>query len=235
MSHVKKCLKLVMEYRLGLLLPKRKQDSELKTAGISAKALAETPTRFHVTVLPEKPFLFCVPEVISERRQYVPIGWLRPPVIPSNKLRILKDADLWHFGILTSRMHMAWTAFVGGRLESRYQYSVGINYNPFPWPDADDHVRAKIRPLAQGVLDARAAHPGQTLADLYDPDVMPADLRKAHHALDLAVDRLYRQTPFGSDRERVEHLFGLYEKLVAPLAAAAAKPKAKRKARAAAN
>ncbi len=235
MPHVMQCLKLVKEYRLGLRPAKNKADAERKPPGISAKALAETPSRFHVTVLPEKPFL-CVPEVSSERRHYVPIGWLSPPVIPSNKLRILKDADLWHFGILTSRMHMAWTAFVGGRLESRYQYSVGINYNPFPWPNCADIGREKIRGLAQAVLDARAAHAGATLADLYDPDVMPADLRRAHRTLDLAVDKLYRPTPFESDRERVEHLFGLYEKLVAPLdAVMRAKSKSKRKARALAS
>lgn len=126
---------------------------------------------------------------------------------------------------------MAWTKFVGGRLESRYQYSIGINYNPFPWPNADDKARSKIRVLAQAVLDARKKHPNNTLADLYDPDVMPADVRKAHQALDAAVDKLYRAAPFGSDRERVEHLFGLYEKLVAPLSAVVAKPKRARRAK----
>jgi hypothetical protein len=126
-------------------------------------------------------------------------------------------------------MHMAWTRIVGGRLESRYQYSVGINYNPFPWPQLDEIAKTKLEKLAQAVLDARAAHPTATLADLYDPDVMPADLRKAHRALDSAADKLYRAAPFVSDRERVEHLFGLYEKLVAPLSViAAAKTKAKR-------
>jgi hypothetical protein len=126
-------------------------------------------------------------------------------------------------------MHMAWMRAITGRLESRYMYSVGVCYNPFPWPEADEKARQKIRALAQAVLDARAAHPGATLADLYDPDVMPPDLRKAHRALDQAVDKLYRAAPFSSDRERVEHLFGLYEKLVAPLSAIAAmKLKAKR-------
>jgi hypothetical protein len=126
-------------------------------------------------------------------------------------------------------MHMAWLSNIGGRLKNDYRYSSGIVYNPFPWPEADEKTKAKIRALAQAVLDARAAHPNDTLADLYDPDVMPPDLRKAHRALDLAVDKLYRAAPFGSDRERVEHLFGLYEKLIAPLSAAAtAKPKTRR-------
>jgi hypothetical protein len=172
--------------------PKSKAESEPKAPGVSARALAETPTQFHVTVIPDKPFL-CVPEVSSERREYVPIGWLEPPVIPSNKLRLIRNAEPWQFGILTSAIHMAWTRIVGGRLESRYQYSVGINYNPFPWPQLDGVAKAKLAKLAQAVLNARAAHPTETLADLYDPDVMPADLRKAHHALDVAVDRLYRR------------------------------------------
>jgi hypothetical protein len=125
---------------------------------------------------------------------------------------------------------MAWLRNIGGRLKNDYRYSSGIVYNPFPWPPLDDVAKQKLEILAKTVLDARAAHEGATLADLYDPDVMPEDLRKAHRALDEAVDRLYRKEPFASDRERVEHLFGLYEKLTAPmLAAAAAKPKRRRK------
>jgi restriction-modification enzyme MmeI-like protein len=170
-----------------------------------------------------------LPEVSSERRDYVPIGYLKPPTIPSNKLLVMRNADLCTFGLLTSRMHMAWTRIVGGRLKSDFQYSVGINYNPFPWPAINLAAKQKLEKLAQAVLDARAAHDGATLADLYDPDVMPEDLRKAHRALDEGVDRLYRKEPFASDRERVEHLFGLYEKLTAPMLAAAVKPKRGRK------
>ena len=118
-------------------------------------------------------------------------------------------------------MNMSWMRQIGGRLKSDYQYSPGIVYNTFPWPDATNAAEAKIRALAQAVLDARAAFPDATLADLYDPDTMPPALRKAHQKLDAAVDRLYRPAPFASDRERVEHLFGLYEKLVAPLTALA--------------
>ncbi|MDQ6703219.1 MAG: N-6 DNA methylase [Pseudomonadota bacterium] len=196
-------------------------------SGKLAQSLAQTPALYHVTVVPDAPFLV-IPEVSSERRDYVPIGYLEPPTIPSNKLLVMRNADLCTFGLLTSRMHMAWTRIVGGRLKSDFQYSVGINYNPFPWPQLDDAAKTKLEKLAQVVLDARAAHEGATLADLYDPDVMPEDLRKAHRALDEAVDRLYRKEPFASDRERVEHLFGLYEKLTAPMLAAA-KPKRGRK------
>jgi len=189
-----------------------------KSKRTSTLAIAETPERYNVEVLPDRPFLI-IPEVSSERRAYVPIGWLEPPVIPSNLVRVLLDADLWHFGVLTSHMHMAWLRQIGGRLKSDYRYSIGIVYNTFPWPDATDEQRAKIRTLAQAVLDARKQYPNSTLADLYDVDVMPRELRKAHQELDKAVEKLYRPNAFIGDRDRVEHLFGLYEKLVAPLAA----------------
>jgi len=198
----------------------RKFRSESKRA--STLAIADYPERYNVTMIPTKPFL-CVPEVSSERREYIPIGWLEPPVIPSNKLRLIESADLWHFGILTSAMHMAWLRHIGGRLKSDYQYGIGVVYNTFPWPDIGEKEKQKIRGLVQAVMDARAAFPEATLADLYDPDSMPPRLRKAHQALDKAVDRLYRSTPFSSDRERAEHLFGLYEGLTAPLAAMASK------------
>lgn len=185
--------------------------------------LARTPTRFHVTVIPDTPFLV-IPKVSSERRQYVPIGWLMPPAIPSDLVFVLEHADLWHFGVLTSAMHMAWLRQIGGRLKSDYRYSVGIVYNTFPWPDATDAQRARIRELAQAVLNARREFPDATLADLYDVDAMPLELRRAHDELDRAVDRLYRGAAFTGDRDRVELLFGLYERLVAPIVAAAAPP-----------
>jgi hypothetical protein len=158
----------------------------------------------------------------------VPIGWLKPPTIPSNLVRVLLDADLWHFGILTSAMHMAWLRQIGGRLKSDYRYSVGIVYNTFPWPEATDQQQGKIRNLAQSVLDARSHFPSSTFGDLYDTDLMPPQLRKAHRALDSAVEKLYRSAAFTGDRDRAEHLFGLYEKLVSPLAAAAETPRTRR-------
>ena len=184
----------------------------------STRKLAATPTLYQVNVFPTAPFLV-IPEVSSERREYVPIGWIEPPAIPSNKLRLLPNAALADFAILTSAMHMAWMRTVTGRLESRYMYSVGVVYNTFPAPPAGAD-RAALAPLAQAVLDARAAHPGATLADLYDPDLMPPGLRRAHARLDRAVDRLYRRAPFASERARVEHLFALHEKMRAPLGAA---------------
>ncbi len=209
----------VKEYRAGKRA-NRKNDgaTDFKQPGLSAKKLSNFPTQFHVTVLPKGPFL-AIPENSSENREYIPIGWMEPPVIPSNKIRLLSDASLFEFGVLTSRIHMDWMRQVGGRLESRYQYSIKVVYNNYPWPEASKKQRGDIEILAQAVLDARAVHVTSSLADLYDPDAMPGNLRKAHAALDQAVDRLYRKKPFDSDRDRVEHLFGLYEKLVDPLTA----------------
>lgn len=188
----------------------------LESARPVTRQLAVSPASFAFTTIPKSPFLV-VPEVSSERRQYVPIGWLEPPTIPSNLVRALEGATMWHFGVLTSRLHMAWLGHVGGRLKSDYRYSNALVYNTFPWPEASPTQHTKIEKLAQAVLDARSAYPTSSLADLYDPDTMPSNLRKAHDALDLAVERLYRSAPFASDRDRVEHLFGRYEALVNPL------------------
>lgn len=186
----------------------------------STLALVNFPARYNVEVLPASDFLV-IPEVSSERRDYVPIGRLEPPTIPSNLVRILPEASLWQFGNLTSRMHMAWLRHIGGRLKSDVRYSIGLVYNTFPWPEATPQQRERIEALAQGVLDARAEWPTSNLAALYDPDTMPAGLRAAHAKLDAAVDRLYRSAAFASDRDRVEHLFGLYEALVNPIEKAA--------------
>lgn len=184
--------------------------------GKLAKSLAGMPAAYHVTVIPKRPFLV-IPEVSSERREYVPIGWIKPPTIPSNQLLVIVDAELWHFAVLTSRAHMAWLAHIGGRLKSDFRYSSGLVYNTFPWPDVTPSQKVKVELLAQAVLDARDAHPASSLADLYDPDTMPPNLRKAHATLDTAVDRLYRSASFAGDRDRVEHLFGRYEGMVNPL------------------
>ena len=207
MPKVMERLKLVREFRSA---SKRR----------STLAIADQPIRFNVEVIPSKPYL-AIPEVSSERRDFIPLGRLEKKSIPSNLLRLLPEASNFDFAILTSRAHMAWLSHIGGRLESRYRYSIGLVYNTFPWPEASEKQREHIAKLAQAVLDARDAHPTSSLADLYDPDTMPANLRKAHAALDTAVDRLYRRAPFDSDRDRVEHLFGLYEKLVNPLSDAA--------------
>ena len=190
-----------------------------KEAGNLGQSLADNPMQFHVTVIPDAEFLV-IPEVSSERRKYVPIGYLKPPVIPSNQLLVVENAKLHHFAILTSAMHMAWLRHVGGRLKSDFRYSSGLVYNTFPVP-RDSPDLTHLQPYARAVLDARAAHPGESLAALYDPNVMPQGLRRAHAELDRAVDRLYRRSAFTSELERVEHLLSLYEESSNPLSAGA--------------
>ena len=185
------------------------------------RKLAETPTLYHVNVIPDAPFLV-VPKVSSERRNYIPIAWLEPPTIPSDLVFVLSDATKPLFALLTSAMHMAWMRYFGGRLKSDYRYSIGVVYNTFPLPTVSEKDLERLTPHTDAVLAARANHPNATLADLYDPDSMPPDLRRAHSALDRAVDRLYRRARFASERERVEHLFALYEQLQAPLGVEAA-------------
>ena len=181
------------------------------------RELAAFPTKYNNNVIPTAPFLV-IPETSSEQREYVPIGWLEPPVIPSNAVKVLENATLADFGLLTSAMHMTWMRTVAGRLKSDYRYSIGIVYNTFPVPPKGADI-SKLEPLAQAVLDARTTHPNATLAELYDRNLMPPDLRRAHQALDQAVDRLYRRSGFSSERERINHLFMLYGKMRAPLEA----------------
>ncbi len=180
LPHLRERIAAVREYR------------QASNSGPTLK-LAETPTLYHVNVLPTAPFLV-VPKVSSERRNYVPIGWLEPPTIPSDLVFVLQNATLPDFALLTSSMHMAWLRYIGGRLKSDYRYSIGLVYNTYPTPPGFGNESAgfsKLEPLAQALLDARAEHPNATLAELYDPDLMPPNLRRAHQALDRAVDKLY--------------------------------------------
>ena len=205
------------------------RDLRLASKSEPTRKLARTPTRFHVENFPPSSFLV-IPKVSSERRPYIPIGFMTPPTLCSDLVFILPNASLFHLGMLSSNMHMAWTRRVCGRLKSDYRYSVGIVYNNFPWPEPTDSQKATVETCAQAVLDARGIYPECTLADLYDPLAMPPELAKAHAALDRAVEKCYRPEPFQSDRERVEFLFALYEKLAAPLALAEKKP-SKRKSK----
>jgi hypothetical protein len=194
------------------------RQTRLASKSPPTQKLATTPTRFHVENMPKGNFLV-IPEVSSERRNYIPIGFMTPNEgLCSNKVRLFPDATPYHFGVLTSAMHMAWMRLVTGRLKSDFQYSVNLVYNNYPWPEAvSEAQKAAVEKAAQAVLDARAKFPSSTLADLYDPVTMPPALAKAHADLDRAVDRCYRKDPFPNDRARVEHLFTLYEKLTAPL------------------
>jgi len=184
----------------------------LTSRSAPTQKLANTPTRFHVENMPDGDFMV-IPEVSSERRIYIPIGFLSSEIFASNKLRILANTNLYHYGVLCSIMHMAWVRYTTGRLKSDYQYSVNLVYNNFPWPEnPTEKQKQAIESAAQGVLDARAEFPGSSLADLYDPLTMPPVLLKAHQKLDKAVDAAYGKTNFKTEAERVAFLFELYQK-----------------------
>ncbi|MDU9050483.1 MAG: N-6 DNA methylase [Candidatus Electrothrix sp. Rat3] len=176
---------------------------------------AAYPTLFAEDRQPDSDYL-AVPEVSSERRRYIPIAYVKKDVIASNKIQLVPNATLYHFGVLTSEIHMTWTKYICGRLKSDYSYSSTVVYNNYPWPlNATDKQKAKVEQAAQAVLAARAAFPDSTLADLYDPLTMPAQLTKAHAALDKAVDTCYRPQPFPNELNRMQFLFALYEELTA--------------------
>ncbi len=185
-----------------------------KSAG--TRKIAKTPTRFHVENMPLDRFLL-VPSVSSERRSYIPMGFMTPDTIASNLCLIVPQATHYHFGILTSLMHMAWVRAVGGRLKSDYRYSARIVYNNFPWPEASEKQQQAIEEAAEQVLEARKQYPNATMADLYDPRAMPILLLKAHQKLDKAVDKAYGVKGFDGEAERVAFLFERYRQLTEPL------------------
>jgi hypothetical protein len=185
----------------------------LESKSDGTRKLAEYPRRFHVENMPESSYIV-IPETSSERRNYIPIGFLTPDILCSNLVKIIPDATLYHFAILTSNVHMAWTRTVCGRLKSDYRYSKDIVYNNFPWAEANEKQKAEIEGLAQGILDARANYPESSLADLYDPLTMPPELLKAHKALDKAVMRLYGFDPKAGEGEIVAGLMKRYRDIV---------------------
>ena len=175
------------------------------------RKLAETPALFRETNNPDT--CIVIPRHSSELRLYIPFGFVGSETICGDANSIIPNANLYHFGILTSTMHMAWTRAVCGRLEMRYRYSNKIVYNNFPWPEVTDAQKEKISELAQGVLDTRALYPDSSLADLYDPLTMPPELVAAHRKLDAAVEKAYGRK-FADDAERVAYLFEKYSELV---------------------
>ena len=171
--------------------------------------LADRPTRFHVENMPEGNYII-IPSTSSERRRYIPIGFLSANDISSNAVHIIPDATLYHFGVLQSNVHMAWIRTVCGRLKSDYRYSKDVVYNNFPWPDADEAAQKRIEQSAQAILDARALYPDSSLADLYDPVLMPAELREAHRHNDSAVMAAYGFPTKITESECVAALFSLF-------------------------
>ena len=229
-------LKDALPHEINECQPVMRRVDEVKKFRLSSKRpdtvkLAKSPSQFAFVSHTEKSYLI-IPSASSERRDYIPMGFLPANVIASNLCLIIPGAQTYHFGILTSSMHMAFVRQICGRLKSDYRYSAKLVYNNFPWPQSmTDKQIAKIEAKAQAVMDARAVHPDSNLAVLYSQLTMPPNLRKAHDELDKAVEQCYRKEPFKSDRERVEFLFTLYEKLTNPLTAGLSdsKPKRKRK------
>ena len=192
------------------------REMRLASSAAPTRALAEKPYLFFSTPQTDSNYL-CIPEVSSERRKYIPIGFMDKSVIASNKLLIIPDAALYHFGVLTSNVHMGWVRAVAGRLEMRYQYSGATVYNNFPWPTPTDEQRARIERTAQAILDARALYPDASLADLYDQATMPPELLGAHQENDKAVMEAYgfrRGTPeYRSEAACVAALMKLYQSM----------------------
>ena len=218
------------------------RDFRLSSKRASTIKLADRPTRFQTENMPKGNYIV-VPEVSSERRRYIPIGYMNDSVLCSNKLRLMPNATLYHFGVLNSNVHMAWMRTVCGRLKSDYDYSQKIVYNNFPWPDLTSsrltpnpspkerglepnspsllergpggEARQKIERTAQAILDARALYPDSSLADLYDEVTMPPELRKAHQNNDRAVMEAYGfDWRTMTESECVAELFKLYQQLV---------------------
>lgn len=183
-----------------------------KSRTASVRRDSEIPMFFTQIRQPKSKFL-AIPEVSSSRRHYIPIGYLNPSIIASNKLYIVPNATLFLFGVLISAIHMVWMRTVCGRLKSDYSYSPAA-YNTFPWPASNETQRQNIESLAQTVLDVREMYPELNLAQMYSPETMPQPLQDAHTALDIAVDRLYQNKPFADDEQRLQLLFTLYAKLV---------------------
>lgn len=186
----------------------------LASVDIGANKLAQRSHQFRdLNITTEKKMSIIVPSTTSERREYIPIGFFDINTNVSNAVLAIYDAELWLFGVLTSRMHMVWVRAVAGRLKTDYRYSAQLCYNTFPFPNITNQQKEMIVNYVDRVIEERYNHQTKTLAELYDPNKMPEGLRNAHHELDLYIDSIYRQKPFESDEERLSHLFTMYERM----------------------
>ena len=189
------------------------RETRLASTSEGTRKLADRPTRFHVENMPKSNFII-IPSVSSERRRYVPMGFMPPTVFASNLVLIIPDATLYHFGILESNVHMAWMRAVCGRLKSDYRYSKDVVYNNFLWPTPTDEQKLRIEQTAQAILDARAKYPDSSLADLYDELTMPVELRRAHQENDKAVMHAYGfSVKTMTESQCVAELFKMYQQL----------------------
>lgn len=191
------------------------RDYRLTSPKAATKKKAETPMLFDEVRECTTDYV-AIPKVSSENRRYIPMDYLSKDIIPGDKLFMIPEASLYHFGVLTSNVHMAWMRAICGRLKSDYSYSNTIVYNNFPWPEVTDEQRERIAQTAQGILDARALYPDSSLADLYDPVTMPPELLKAHRENDRAVMAAYGFPTSMTEPECVARLFTLYSKLTQP-------------------
>ncbi|MGO2133643.1 MAG: type IIL restriction-modification enzyme MmeI [Halomonas sp.] len=190
------------------------KEMRLNSKAPTTQKFSATPHLFAQRAQPQEGKYILVPRVTSERRHYAPVGFFDHTVIATDLVQIIPNGTLYDFAILSTQMHMDWLRLVGGRLESRYRYSATIVYNTFPWPEAGERQRKTIEALGREVILTRADYPGKTMAELYDPDKMPADLLEAHQTLDRAVEKLYRDRPFRTTAERQEYLLARYETLI---------------------
>ena len=206
------------QYQLYKEIPELKKrfdlvsEMRLKSDTITTKEYAKYPYLFRQPQYKASPSVI-VPSVSSEKRPYIPIGFLDKNVVISNLAFAIYDAPIWLLGILNSLMHIVWVKTFCGRLGTGYRYSNTLCYNTFPFPKITETKKQEIEEAAEEVLLVREDYPGKTLAELYDPDKMPEDLREAHHKLDLIVESCYQDKPFANDEERLECLFKLYEKM----------------------
>ena len=200
---------LTIETRIDMV-KKHRLNSKRK----ATQCLANTPHLFGHSVHQDKNSII-IPSVSSERRKYIPIGFLDGDTVISNLAFAIYDPEPYIFAVVSSRMHMTWVRAVAGRLETRIRYSSTLCYNTFPFPKINEAQKETLEEHVFAVLDAREQHSEKTMAQLYDPDKMPANLRQAHHEMDMAVEQCYRKEPFTSDEERLEYLFTLYEKMIA--------------------
>jgi hypothetical protein len=206
---------IIKKLPLVLEKVKRCQNYRLESTRETTRKGANNPSCFMEIRQPVTDYI-AVPKVSSERRYYIPIGYLSKDIIAGDKLFTITGAGLYHFGIITSTMHMAWMRYVGGRLKSDYSYSNTVVYNNFPWPSPTEKQIAKIEIAAQSILDIRKQFPESSLADLYDSVAMPFILLKTHQKLDKAVEAAYGRS-FDDDSQRVAYLFELYQKLCGEL------------------
>ncbi len=188
--------------------------SRLKSKKKATQNFSKLPYRFVEIRKLEVSSLF-IPTVSSERREYIPIDFNEPDDIITAPNQVIYDPPTHIFAIISSRIHMTWVRTVAGRLKTDYRYSSALCYNTFPFPGITDSQKTALEDHVFKVLDEREQHSEKTMAQLYDPDKMPAGLRQAHHAMDMAVEQCYRKKPFNSDEERLEYLFKLYEEMIA--------------------